>query len=608
MIYFGTKVYLLCKLYHNLMLNGVNQEYFIFVHKRSASFYLSNFKCKGNDDSMRDEQVADDDYEYFETSEDIYCNNGSSDLDDIQPGYYPLIKKHLSKKGEKEIFNKSKKKKKKKTSKKDSFIEQEYDRYRNFSNDAFEDFGTQLLMKHERRREGIVPEDMVLSSQDSGFFFGVTPMCSRGSYIGKSINKDGHILIVGPPGSNKTTAFAIPALRFWEGIIIAVDVKPYGGFSKQWYSQNKRKGKRVKIFKPMGEGGSAYDPFSFLRADGEKNLVKNARELAIALLPETPEIKDAIWIKTAQTFLTASIIYYFNLGCTFNDTMVAVQSVSVKELVVKILKSEDFIAKMLMNKLEGLRDEVLANIGMDLGTLLVFSSDERILSVFCTEDKSDIIDWRDLNSGINPYDVILEIPEDMLEQWEPVVKLMLNQLIKNLERRREKTYSEEDLPPVLILLDEFPRLGELSAIKSGLATLRSRNVTFALFCQSVSQLEELYGGEVLTTILACCPYKAILGISEPKYQRYFADLLGTMHVMQRSLNVSHDSYGDATGLSRQIGESREYIIQPHELGAINEDYILIMPSGFCKVRKRPFYARHEEALDVPALMHTYSQQ
>lgn len=327
---------------------------------------------------------------------------------------------------------------------------------------------------HSYKREGIIiPEqNRLFYKEDDGFFFGVKRGLERESFVGKLQEEDGNILIVGGPGSSKTTGFALTSLGTWTGRIIALDIKGNGGdMVSPWFDINRGKGKRLKVFNPTMEYSSGYDPYAFLQYDGEENLIHNARDLALAILPTPPGVaENRVWIKLAQNLLTGAILYYYELGATFNQTMLAVQKYSVEDLVTKILEGTSKEAKfemihgrntsaeMFISKLRNLKPEILAGIGMDFGEFITLAVDPLVRSAFCTEEKKDIINWNDFISDEDVYDVILQIPENKLEQWEPMTTLMINQLTKTLERRADKHSTlGKTLLPVLIMLDEFPR-------------------------------------------------------------------------------------------------------------------------------------------------------
>jgi type IV secretion system protein VirD4 len=381
----------------------------------------------------------------------------------------------------------------------------------------------------------------------------------------------------------------------WRGFQIIIDVK--GDLLKYWRQRNKHTGKKIKVFSAEGENGCSYDPFAFLRYNGKENIVANALDLARALIPLPPDMYEPIWIKTAQNYLTGAIIYFFDLGATFIETITYVSFATVRDIIAQVMDSENIAAKIFMNKFVDVPEKTIDGIGMELSGLAVWVTDPAIVRSFSAKG-DDYIDWAELNTTKEPFDIMLVLPEANLERWAPMITLMLNQLIKSLERRTHRTYNNAaELPPILIMLDEFPRLGKVSSITNGLSTLRSRGVTFALFVQSLSQLDEIYGEKTRRIITDICDYKAILKVTDAENQEYFSKLIGTMASAQRGISANQDPYtGEIIGFSRQINESREPIIHPHELATLKDIILLIPYIGFCRVQKIPFFSNRERFL------------
>lgn len=258
------------------------------------------------------------------------------------------------------------------------------------------------------------------------------------------------------------------------------------------------------------------------------------------------------------------------------------------------MASGSSLAMAYMSKLSGVQEKVILNIGMEIGNLAVFAADPIILDAFSVDGKNGLLDWQEISTAQEPTDVILVIPESRIERWRPMILLMVNQLIKSLEQRKERTYClETELPPVLILLDEFARIGKIPAIKNGLATLRSRGVTFALFIQSLADLTAAYGYEDANSIIGNCPYKAILGVTDAECQSYFSRLAGTIDSIQRSVSMNHDGYsGKAVGYSKAISKVRKPVICPEEFLTMR-DVVLFTPYGSCRVNKIMFYKNED---------------
>lgn len=130
----------------------------------------------------------------------------------------------------------------------------------------------------------------------------------------------------------------------------------------------------------------------------------------------------------------------------------------------------------------------------------IFATDDDVIAAFSRER---IITPDALESG---GDVFIQVPESNLEIWAPMLNLITSQFLTAFESREPRGY------PILMLLDEFPRLGVVHGIASALATLRSRRITITLLLQSISQLDYLYGSDQRKTIMDNLRYTAILGL------------------------------------------------------------------------------------------------
>lgn len=510
--------------------------------------------------------------------------------------------KHQSKKRE---SGKKKKKKKKRGNKKEERVQtlveydEYFDNYDNLDYDALDPF----MREQSRLREGnVIPDELKLGLYDeSGFFVGMK--CEHNVFIGKPSHYDGHIKVMSPPGSGKTQASVIPTMMTWRGSQIIIDVK--GNLYNYWLLLNKHTGKKVKVFDPESPRGASYgyDPYAPLRHGGVENIPGNARDLALALMPLLPSNKEPIWIQATQNFLTGAIIYFFGIGLSFIETMAEVQNGTVLDIIEEIREDDNISARFYINKLNDVQDKVVGNIGMELSNLAALITDPMILSVICSDTVCGQIDWADYITATEPCDVILVFRESYMERLEPLMKLMVNQLIKSLEQRPERTYRQDkNLPPLLVMLDEFPRLGKISAIKSGLQTLRSRGVTFALFMQSLADLEDTYGSTTARVIADICGYTVIFNAVDAASQEYLSKIVGTTESTQRGVSAAHDPFsGRVNSYNRSINETREFIIHPHEF-LTQKDVIFVNPlGGFCRVKKIIF-AENKKVFLRPQLL------
>lgn len=482
------------------------------------------------------------------------------------------------------------------------------------------------------KRQGYeIPRSMVQKGKESSYFFlGKKQYRDGACYIGKSQDVDGHILVLGGAGTGKSSCIAIPTLLTWRGPIFAIDIK--GELTRGWkcYQQNAERSYKVFEFSCAADS-CRYDPFYFLRESDPNDLVQNAREIAQAIIPIQADMREPFWSQAAQNVLTAVILYVCGkeaqvvdpdtgektgevLRGTFNDAMELIQSKPIWELIDEIGKSKNEAAIMHINQFREIMEpednKMLTGIAAELSNrIMIFATDNRIKTAFTPDTEVDLLRWEDLENT----SVFMRIPEDKLGQWDGAIALMLIQLIRTLERRPDR-YSPEaidrSLQPVLLLLDEFPRLGKMDVIQNAVSTLRSKGVTICLIMQSLAQLDKTYGREIRRIILDNCQYKAILGVTDPDSQKTISDMIGSIFVKNGS--VSHtdsisdgsssgssygDSWGNTNSNSRGNNKSanftlsivRELIIFPHELATL-KDILLITPEGFCRVEKVAYYS------------------
>jgi len=185
-------------------------------------------------------------------------------------------------------------------------------------------------------------------------------------------------------------------------------------------------------------------------------------------------------------------------------------------------------------------------------------------------------------------DLTINVPEHLLRQWKNLLSLMVNHFLLFFERRNEA----HDLPPILFLLDEFPRLGKIPFIIDALATLRSKRITICLILQSLAQLDMIYGKSERKVIADTCAYKAILGATDPETQEYFSKLVGTYDKAKKGYGVTFDPFVGLLGRSKSENTSTEEkrIIKPEEFATLG-DIVLLHPfkPGFLRVGKVPCY-------------------
>lgn len=533
-----------------------------------------------------------------------------------------MIPQHKTSKSADEIFSallakKEKKKKERKEKKKDKKKKVSGNEHNDmetvlYSNDIYGSFNYGITPFSERlpTSEQIrfnqgrnIDEDFQLKlHEDSGVFFGGGEC--PGEFIGKPSWKDGHICVSGESGRGKTEGIVKPTIiAYQNGSKIIFDCKD--NLYKHYIEARNDRKKKYKVFWPDSPDINAscrYDPFGSMRRKGEGNIVEEASALARALILPSENAREPIWQEAAVNFLTGVIIYYYHLEMDFVETLVAVMMDTVPNIMKEINEDgTDSMAKIFINKLAGVDPKVISNIGMEISNLACFVSDEKIMDVLSPEKGCELLDWHEISTSTEPIDVILIIPEEKIDYYKRMLRLMIGQMITTFEQRPRRTFNEKELPPILVLLDEFARLGKIPEIIDGLMTLRSAGVTFVLFVQSIASLDVIYGRDTARVILDNCTYKVILGASDVASQQYFSELVGKVKTYQRNISENYNPINNSVmGYSKSVNETMEPIIYPHEFATLNDVVVVASGYGYFRVPKI-LYCRYKRLFLQPQL-------
>ena len=188
-----------------------------------------------------------------------------------------------------------------------------------------------------------IPEYMYFDfRRQSRIFLGRSPYALRNSYIGVKAGEDFLGVVL---GSRKTTAVVIPTLATFRGSTIALGIKPKGKMFSLWQQFNRRNGKPLLVFNPMNRDSWGYNPLTLLKFDN-RNKVRHANELSLSILPTISNDRDKVWRRTAQRYITAVILYCFDIGAEFNTIMVELQSEPVTKMLKQIMDSDNVLAKL----------------------------------------------------------------------------------------------------------------------------------------------------------------------------------------------------------------------------------------------------------------------
>jgi type IV secretion system protein VirD4 len=505
-----------------------------------------------------------------EKSENALSRNENAALDKSSALFADVIATTLSTKAKKKKKKKSRKHFKRYKKSKDS---RNYDLY-------VDDYYSYKNEFHSLVRTGdAAPIEMrVFPDSDIGIYIG-----KHGSFSYAILSTDeGNAFIIGGTGSGKSDCIVKNTIIKRSKPAFITDYKG------ELITLKTNRPKKILYFTDEeGEDSFHFDPFDFIKAGSDRNVVSNARALAEAIIPLPVKTDKSFWIMAERDVLTAAIIFYYDLKVTFVDTMIAIKNLTTRQLVGDILRSNNERAKMCITPCladENSGAEMLSGVELEISNhISIFAGEEIIQRVLKPSEKMLKL------SDLNTHNVFLRIPLEKAGQWGAVIRLITTQQILKLMQRPDK-YSDEGVlfSNVLLLLDEFPRIGKLEIIIEALETLRSKNVTVALLCQSIADLDNIYGAIQRRIIIDNCEFTAILKAKDPETQRFLSDMVGTAEVAVRGMSENYNIESGDTSYSRQVSEGRKRVIEPHEFRTL-KDIILLSPYNQYSRLEKDFY-------------------
>lgn len=415
-------------------------------------------------------------------------------------------------------------------------------------------------------------------SSTSGFYFGVNGK----KVIFRNEQEFGHILLIGGSQSGKTSGVSIPTLQTWQGNAFVIDVKDDGELERK-SKRTELLGKTAKIF---GIGKNGYNPYFLIKND-EENKIAHARDLAEILIPLSADVKEPIWIQSAQNLLTASILYYYKDN-SFAETVKNILSNPPRQLVTMLNDSNNSDIKIFTNSFLEMDDKQLASVYNNITANLTVIATDTQLQKLLTDNAQNITPH-----DIETTDIFIQIPESKIDMWRSVLTIIVNQQMKYFENL--STNEIEKVKPTLFLLEEFFRLGKVNSALNGLSTLASKKVCVAIVTQSLGNLDKIYGKDGTKIIADNCNYKAVLKATDPSTQKYFSDLLGTHEVEHISHSNSVEMLGEnKKSINRSTKEKR--VFNPEKLGFLNKEVVLITKDDFYKIDQLRYYEKNFEKI------------
>lgn len=311
-----------------------------------------------------------------------------------------------------------------------------------------------------------------------------------------SYSDAGALVTVAPPGSGKSQCHVIPNLLQWRAPAVVLDVKGeiYATTSK-WRAANVGP---VFRFAPTDTARSHhYNPLALV-SDKPDQVWQEARFLAdMFIVPSAGSTGDNnFWDTNAKALVTAAIAYICYLLPPERRRMSELLDVihggePLKKMIIALRGAFD-VPPMVRagTSLGEMEPRTKANILSTVQTSFQAWEDVPIERVTERCDWSPL-DLRKGSSGAHPTIYICLRPHEV-EAYVSLLRVFIAQHIRLLTSTEMTQLDRTKILPILLLLDELPRLGRMPPVASAIEIGASYGLRVWMFAQSLGQLQEAY--------------------------------------------------------------------------------------------------------------------
>lgn len=383
-----------------------------------------------------------------------------------------------------------------------------------------------------------------------------------------------HVIVEAPTRSGKGTGIVIPNLLTWQGSIVVLDVKRENYDASAGFRANH--GQAVYLFNPTDREGrtARYNPLAYIDRSDADDVIIELQKIATMLFV-APEHGEAFWANGARTgfagvgaWLAETSEEPLTMGAIYRRLTDGDARSFFKKELAKPELNLSVGCRTALADFAGGSDNSFADIKKTITNVLGLWLNPLVDAATAASD----FDLRQLRK--RPMSIYLGVSPDELGRIAPLYNLLFQQLI-DLNVRE---LPDDTTPiPVLVILDEFARLGRASVIASAFSYVAGYGIRLLPVIQSRSQLRGVYGEHVADEIVANCGVEVAFTPKELRVANDLSERIG--YVGQDSVTKSLTINGLLANRSKSISEQRRALMLPQELMQFSADKLILLRGG-----------------------------
>ncbi len=391
-----------------------------------------------------------------------------------------------------------------------------------------------------------------------------------------------HVIGYAPTRSGKGVGLVIPNLLNWPDSVVCLDVK-----RENWERTagfRLAHGQEVHLFDPFDtEGRSAqYNPLSAVRRESIDRY-DDLQRIATMLFPAEAG-SDPFWHQSARTAFIA-------VGGYVAET--AGLPLTIGEILRQLSAKADLKAhftSVIAERREG-SNRLSPRCIQALNDFLA-ASDNTFHSVRKTVtarlelwfnprvDRATATSSFDLRAlRTRSISIYLAVSPDNLDRLSPLLNLFFQQVV-DLNTRELPEHNPALRRQVLLLLDEFPALGNVAVLVKGVAFVAGYGLRLLTILQSPAQLRAIYGPDAAKNFMTNHAIEVVFTPKDQDVANELSERFGYDTVDGKSRSRPSSLFGSGgRGHSETISQQRRALMLPQELKLVSQDRCFVLKGG-----------------------------
>jgi len=427
---------------------------------------------------------------------------------------------------------------------------------------------------------------------------------------------DEHAIVVGASRSGKGAGHVIPTLICWPQSVLAYDRK-----GELWHitADYRKTFSHVFKFEPTDPDTVRWNPLFEVRK-GVREIADVQNVVGILVDPLGLKAGDlSFWDQSASDFFTAVILHVLYAEPDANKNLA-----QVRRLLIDI----DATLWAMQNTIHRQRPDLHAPDGLArgadgepiaevhpavlLGAKTLESMDVRVRANVLATCRSSLSLWADplveyatgwsdfvigdLVCSEAPVTFYITTPQAHADRLAFLVRIFMRQSINGLmEELHYDSRGRRKRHRLLMLLDEFPKLGGLPFLENALGEMAGYGITAHLICQSFNDVFSKYGDR--TSLFDNMHITATFATSEPNSIKKVIERAGKSIEMRESFSNPRTLFSRANR-TVSLGEQQRYILSEEDVRGqpVDEQFLFVnnaKPIIAKKIRywKEPYFAK-----------------